>query len=200
VNYRERLIQDKAKRDLLIQQKREKSQRIDQLTTDIEELKEARNIINAAQMMSQVTVSEFIEEVVTLALQSVLGPQYGFKVEYELKRGKSEASLYIVKNGELLQAEDDCGGAVADVASLGLRASCWALSDPKPAPVLLVDEPGRFLHLGERMQKFGELLRQLNEMLGLQIIMITHEPTLVETADKAFSISQSNGISQVEVL
>lgn len=164
----------------------------------IAEYTEAREIMNAVQLATQVTIKDFIEEIVSLGLKSVFGNQYGFKIEYEVKRSRSEAVLYVTKNGQPYDAEASCGGGILDVAAFGLRVALFALANPKPESVLLLDEPGKWISRGDLVVKFGLMLKEVSKMMGIQIIMITHDPALIESADRSFKVSQANGVSVVE--
>lgn len=198
--YRQLLTKKQAELDLLTEQKAKCDELKSRLRSQIQELTEARDVVNTVQLATQVTISEFIEELVTLALKSVFGDEYGFKVQYEIKRNKSEATLYIEKNGELFEPEDACGGGVTQVAGFGLRVALFALADPKPQSVLILDEPEKCISSGECIQAFGQMLKKISELLEVQVIMVSHDPVLIESADKAFHVTQVDGVSKVEVL
>lgn len=165
----------------------------------VEDLTVARDIVNTVTQVTQNQIKVFIEDVVSLALKTVFGDAFAFKVDYEIRRNKSEASLYIMENGQKFEPRDECGCGVLDVASIGLRLSLWALATPKPADILLLDEPSRHLGEGNR-QQFGALLQKVSEMFALQIIMITHDTALASCADRTYSVTKVNGISEVELL
>jgi len=168
------------------------------LDNEIAEHTEAREIMNAVQLATQVTIKDFIEEIVALGLKSVFGNQYGFKIDYKVKRNKSEAHLFVTKNGQPYDAEASCGGGILDVAAFGLRVALFALANPKPEGVLLLDEPGKWVSRGDLVGKFGSMLKEVSKMMGIQIIMISHDPALIESADRSFRVTQVNGISVVE--
>ena len=89
-NYRQQLIQLKTTHELLIKQKTDASAMLVTLAASIATLAQARDVVNAVQMATQISISGFIEEVVSLCLQTVLGANYGFKINYKIQRGKSE--------------------------------------------------------------------------------------------------------------
>jgi DNA repair exonuclease SbcCD ATPase subunit len=148
---------------------------------------------------TQVNIKTFIEEVVTLALRNVFGDEYSFKVEYEIKRGKPEASLKVLKGDLEFDPADECGGGIVDVAALGLRVALWSLSDPKSQPVLILDEPGKHVSR-DLIDKFGDMINVLSETLGLQVIMVTHDSSLIEKSDRAFEVAQQDKLSQVTIV
>jgi DNA repair exonuclease SbcCD ATPase subunit len=199
-DYRKLLNDRKASRNhwLVLEKKLAADRTV--LDKEITEHTEAREIMNAVQLATQVTIKDFIEEIVSLGLKSVFGNQYGFKIEYEVKRSRSEATLYVTKNGQPYDAEASCGGGILDVAAFGLRVALFALANPKPESVLVLDEPGKWVSRGDLVGKFGQMLKEVSKMMGIQIIMISHDPALIESADRAFKVSQANGASVVELV
>lgn len=156
---------------------------------------QARDVLNAVMLATQNKVKEFIEDVVTLALRSVFGEGYAFKVNYEVRRGKSEASVFITKGADQFSPEDECGGGILDVASFGLRMSLWALTK-NPEPVLILDEPFRFVSVNHQ-ERCAEMLQRVAEMFSVQIILVTHSEVLAEAADRVFRVTQTAGVSVV---
>lgn len=197
--YRNILDRQKGQRELLRKQRTDAEVLLQGVTDRMAGLTEAREVVNNVMVATQVVIKDFIEEVVSLGLKTVFGDPYGFKVEYEIKRNKSEASLWVTKGNEQLDPSDECGGGVVDIAAIGLRMACWALAEEKPEPVLLLDEPGKYVSR-DLMEKFGIMLKEASQLLGLQVIMVSHDATLIEQSDQAFQVTQTNGISDVEII
>lgn len=130
-----------------------------------------------------------IQDLVQTALDSVFPGKYTFRVDFELKRGRTEALLYLDKDGTKMNPMDSNGGGVVDIISLALRLSAWSIA--RTAPIMLLDEPFKFLSAKYR-PLMGEMLAGVSARLGLQIIMVTHDPDMVEIADKVFRIDQKN--------
>jgi DNA repair exonuclease SbcCD ATPase subunit len=63
--------------------------------------------------------------------------------------------------------------------------------------VLILDEPFRYLST-DLQSKASEMLNEISERLGLQIIMVTHEEELVDEVDKTFRVRINKGKSTVE--
>ena len=158
------------------------------------EYKLALDCANAAMIATQTKVKTFIEEVVSLAVQSVFGTGYRFVVDYVVKRNKSEAQLYIEKEGERRDIEDESGGGVCDVCAVGLRAALYVMAKPSPNNVLLLDEPGT--RVSQSLQaSFAEMLKKISEVLGLQLVVVSHSEDIINSADKTFLVEQHNKIS-----
>ena len=170
---------------------------IEKLNQQSENVNEAIEILTAVLGVTQQGVIQFIEETVTTALQYVYGEDYGFKIEYELKRNQPEIRLYPTKGGMLYDPKFSCGVGVVDVCSFALRYACWALLENRTAPVMLHDEPFRHIAGMEENERIGLMVKKMSEMLGLQIIIITGKTALKEYADKTFEIKMIDGRSEV---
>jgi DNA repair exonuclease SbcCD ATPase subunit len=67
---------------------------------------------------------------------------------------------------------------------------------PRSRNVLILDEPFGNLSV-DLMPRASEMIKQISERLGLQIIMVTHAEELIQAADKTFRVNIRKGISQV---
>jgi len=199
MNYRQLLTDKQAELRVITEEKRVADIEIGTLTLAIEELKEATEVMNNIMLATQISISAYVEGIVATALQAVLGDEYGFKIQYEIKRNQSEAYLFITRNGEMYNPKDECAGGGQDIAAFGLRVACWALDDKQTQRVLILDEPGTCVSV-DMMPKFGEMLKATSELLDLQVIMISHDPVLIESADRAFQVTMKDDISTVEVI
>ncbi len=140
---------------------------------------EARRVLQAAAEGVQRSAHAQIASVVTRCLEAVLGPDtYEFRVVFERKRGRTEARLVFVRNGEEVDPIGAAGGGAVDLASFALRVACLILSRPKRRRLLILDEPLKHLSADYRPAA-RELLLVLAKEMGLQIILVTHSPELV---------------------
>lgn len=164
----------------------------------LEIIEEAQVIIKEVAQETQKQLEHRVSEIVTLALSTVFGETaYEFGMRFVPKRGKTEAELFFVKNGREVEP-DDVGGGVINIASFALRVALWSIQSPRSDNVMEFDEP--FKDLSEEYRPAAcEVLRMLSAELGLQIIMVTHERDLVDTADRVFETYIENGISSVTV-
>lgn len=161
---------------------------------------EAIEILTAVLAGTQEGVVKFIEETVTTALQYVYGDNYGFEVEYVLKRDQPEVILRPTK-GEMVYDPKFTGGiGVVDVCSFALRYVCWALMEERSASIMFHDEPFKFVHGKEENLRLGEMVKNMSDLLGLQVILVSGESALINSADKAFKVTMENDISQVEMV
>lgn len=156
----------------------------------------ARDIVSAVGVAAQEKLTAVIEELTTKALQTVFDDTYSFKIESKISRNKVEAFIYVVVDGKQLTLRDDLGGGVVDVVSFALRIIMWALDCKKRSNTIILDEPARCVS-HDKISLFGEMLKQMSSMLGLQFIIVSHEDDLIACADKAYKVSIENGISKV---
>jgi len=122
---------------------------------------------------------------VQLALDAVFPGAYEFCVQFDLKRGSTEARLVFLEHGQEISPLDSAGGGVADIVSFALRLSVWSLGSS--SKIIILDEP--FKYLSKDLQdRAGEILRCLSQKLKLQIIMVSHCSEMVSISDKVFSV------------
>jgi DNA repair exonuclease SbcCD ATPase subunit len=170
---------------------------------EVKELTARATAIDNIQLLIQETAQEtqnklkyHIEDLVQTALDSCWPGIYDFFVEFEIKRGKTEARMYLEKDGEEIDPMEGTGGGVVDITAFALRLVSWSLS--RTAPLLIMDEPMKWLSRDLRPLA-GDMLRSLSEKLGLQIIMVTHDEEIINISDKVFRVSQLKGVSRIEV-
>jgi DNA repair exonuclease SbcCD ATPase subunit len=140
----------------------------------IESAVEANQIIQTIAQTVQQKVHQRISSIVTRCLNAVFDDPYEFKIRFERKRGKTEATMVFVRDGnELDDPINSIGGGVIDIASLGLRLACILFTKPKLDRVLILDEPYKNVRGDEYKRRTKDMLLRLADDLGLQIIINT---------------------------
>lgn len=198
-DYRNKLERKKGQRDQLVSSMNETKQKMEGLEKDSRNIEKAKLILQEVAKRTQQQLEYHISEIVTLALASVYEEPYEFTIDFVVRRGKTEADLYFVKNGEREEPLEASGGGVADIASFALRVAMWNLQNPKSRNTLVLDEPLKFLSRNYQV-KASKMIKEISNKLGLQIVMVSHSQELIEGADKTFSLSIEKGISNVEIL
>ena len=94
---------------------------------------------------------------------------------------------------------DAHGGGLVNIVSVIYQILVLSLVKPRQRRVLFLDEPFRNVS-EEYLEATAEFVRQLNEKLGIQIVLITHRKQLADIADKAYEFSLENGITKVSQL
>jgi len=194
---RNSLEQKKGQRSQIQSQIAQTEKRIKRLEKDIRDSEKAQAIIQHVSKQTQEELQYHISELCSLALSAVFDEPYKLELEFVIKRGKTEAEIYFVRNKERINPLSASGGGAVDIASFALRVALWTLTKPKTRNIILLDEPFRFLSR-DLQPKASLMLKELSEKLNLQFIMISHSPDLIEGADRVFEISIKKGVSQVK--
>ena len=83
-----------------------------------------------------------------------------------------------------------------DVAAFALRVASWSMERPRSRPVLIMDEPLRFLST-DHQEKASVMIKEISQKLGIQFIIVTHETILASYADKVFETKIKKGVTTV---
>jgi DNA repair exonuclease SbcCD ATPase subunit len=135
----------------------------------------ARELVQEVAQKLQQAVHSQIAGIVSLGLKTVFSEPYNFKINFEKKRGRTEARLIFERDGLELDPISAAGGGVIDVAAFTLRVACLSLSKPALRPILILDEPFKNVSKAKGyLDQIPLLLEKLAEEMGLQIIMVTH--------------------------
>jgi DNA repair protein SbcC/Rad50 len=161
--------------------------KLKQLTNQLETLEKFKGMVVLYAQQSLEETIHYIEETVTLALQSVFGDDYHAVIKLEQKRDQQEV-YFILKKGDLeLELRQDLTGVgEVDVYCYGLKMASFALEEDC-APILLLDEPIKYLSK-DYLPQMAEVLKQSTISLDIQQIIISHEEGIIETADKIIKI------------
>lgn len=162
------------------------------------ELEFAEKVLVLVRTVAQQTQQQLeyqVSELATVALASVLPDPYKVQVFFEIKRGRSEAAIQFQRRGKSIDPISAAGGGTGDLAAFALRASLRALHHDL-RPILILDEPFKFLHGRSQQEKSCEIVEQIAKVEGTQVIVISQEEDgLSEVADKVYKVEQSKGIS-----
>ena len=131
----------------------------------------------AAEVQQQAHAA--IASIVSRCLSAVFHDPYEFRIEFERKRGRTEAKLSFHRDGIEVDPLDGSGGGVVDVAAFALRLACVLLHRPQLRPVIIADEPFRNVD-ADNIVRVRELLHRLAADLGVQLILVTHVAGLMD--------------------
>ena len=134
---------------------------------------EALKIIQELAQSVQQKAHAQIAVIVSRCLEAVFDEPYEFSIEFQQKRNRTEAVLAFQRDGAMIDPMTASGGGVVDVAAFALRVACLMLSRPAVRPLLVLDEPFRFVSEGYRA-RVRDLLHMLTDEFDMQIIMVTH--------------------------
>jgi ABC-type cobalamin/Fe3+-siderophores transport system ATPase subunit len=191
------ISEQQGRRKVFAEEKKKLENRNIILSKKMDALLKARSIVQIVAEQTQKKLEYHISNLVSMALASVFPEPYAFQLRFVQKRNKTEAELIFSKNGnETNDILNSGGGGVADIASIALRISLWGIK--KTRPTLILDESLKFLHSPEYQEKASQMLKEVSEKLGLQIIIVSDQQNILEYADKVIKIVNYNGISKVE--
>ena len=194
---RKRLDAAKAKRETIAGWIRVQSNSFRGMRQEQYHAQQAQMILQEAARLTQSQVQYRIGQLVTLALESVFDDPYVFELQFDSSRGKTSANLIFTRNGNEISPLDASAGGSVDVAAFGLQVSLWTLQTPRSAPILILDEPLKWLKGGDYPAKGAQMIREISHRLGLQVIMVSHIPDQIEHADRVFSAVKKNNVTTV---
>lgn len=163
-----------------------------------ENLQKARVIVAEAGKYTQSYLKEYIEDMVTTALQAVFDEDYKFIIDFDIKRNKPEGKISLKIRGEEVDPKDSVGGGVLDIASFALRIVLWSMENPRSSNTIILDESFKFVH--GSLENVSKMIKELSNKLGLQIIIVTQLEELTENADKVFIVKYNGKFSEVKEL
>lgn len=152
---------------------------------------------------AEVTTSvQVVERLMTEGLQAVFPDQdLAVRAVVETKRGKISVDLLTVqRQGDTViegLSSDAFGGAVSTVESVLLRILVMQRRGIRS--LLLLDESLPAFD-ANYVINMGNFLSLLCERLGLDVLLVTHNPALVEAADRAYRVVKRSGATQYERL
>jgi DNA repair ATPase RecN len=139
-----------------------------------------------------------VERLLTEALQTVFTDMdVRVRADVETQRGKVSVDLVTVEvhpDGTETEGSstEGYGGSISTVQSVLLRIIVVLRREMRP--LLLLDES-----LGavaeEYVPKLGRFLSLLSQRLGIDVLAVTHNPTLVEAAHKGYRINKPGTVA-----
>jgi len=195
-NLRNRFNQERGKQTQL-------TSSITRLKTDVKEggrelhrCEQAREIVREVGLKTQQQLQYHISDITSLALEAVFTDPYELVVEFVQRRNKTECDLLFQRDEQRVDPISASGVGAIDVAAFALRIAAWSMQTPKRRNVIILDEPFRFLSANYQ-EEASKMIKELSTRLGIQFIIVTHETTLAEYADKTFTVQQKKKVSHV---
>ena len=209
-----------GQRDVLVSKQEELSEKKLSLQNELELYSKARKLLELFVRSTEYRVREYIEPIVTEALDFVFDQGLKFHLLFVTRRNQVEVDFLILRDEEseanyqkyildpkkyekqLEQLAKETrninymyGGAVNQVLALVLRLVLVELLQIR-GPVFL-DEPSSAV--GEEYSaRLGQLVSSLSERFKRQIVLITHSKTLASFAEKIYSVNKVHDVSMIE--
>lgn len=193
--YRLKLERERGYLDTLVNRQTVHQQKLTDVDNTLIYAEEALAFIQQVAKATQGQVKVHIEDIVTMALETIMDNPYKLELDFVLRRNKTECDIYFVRNGRRIKPIDESGGGAVDIASFASRIALWSLSSSDN--VLVFDEPFKFVSK-QYQAKVAELLNKLSDKLGLQIIMVSHNDNYIQQADKIIEVYKDNETSKIK--
>jgi len=181
--------------------------RLGEVQTEVSNLEEEGTLLDLVISLFRTLLDQEIteavksvEQLLTEGLQTVFTDKdLSVQAEVEVQRGKVSVNLVTIEKGPdgNIEGEGQCdeafGGAVQTVQSVLMRIIVIYLRGLRP--FLLLDEslpafdPGYVVNM-------GDFLSALCKRLEMDVLLVTHNPSLVEAANKAYQIEKRDGVAR----
>lgn len=194
--YRQRLQELRGSKKQLEKQITEKDVQIAANKTKAEHIVKARWLLVEAAKATQGSVKEYLETMTTRLMQAAYDRPLQFLVDYETKRNRSNCFLRVQDgDSEPTTPKDDDGGGMVEIISTALRLEMWSLQQPRSRNTIFLDEPLK--NLGRKIGLVSQMLRKIAVDLGLQLVIITHDPEVLQIADRSWVVEHNGKYSVV---
>lgn len=177
-----------------------KEKEILRIKKDIKNTEFAQRIIQIVAQQTQQELEFHISDLVSLVLENICDDPYKFKVDFILKRGRTEAECFFIRNEEKIHPYKEAGGGIIDITSFALRIALWNLSTKKISNTIILDEPFKWVQTKEYQLRISKMLKLLSEKFGIQFIIVSqagHKEEFLDCADKIFNVYIKKGISGI---
>jgi DNA repair exonuclease SbcCD ATPase subunit len=174
--------------ELLTKEKKFKEREIKILTDQQEKHVKARYVLTEVSRNTQQRFKDRVETLITLAIQSVFERPFKFKLNMEMARNKFSCFPVVEEEGNEYIPSEEMGGGILDIISFAFRIVLWSLKSPRSRSLFILDEPMKFVGKDELLQRAVMMIKEISERMGLQFVIVTHEPQIAEIADKAYGI------------
>lgn len=171
--------------------------RLEAANSKIETLEAAAELLQAATETRRGELKDRVEVLVTRGIRAVFDrPDYEFAFNVTRQRGFMGVVPVLRSDyhGKRLEASlrEGHGGGVCDVVAFVLRVVILSLVRPKMAPILILDESFRNV-AAEHLRGVASLLVELNRSAGIQFVLVTHKPELLDAADVIYRARLEEG-------
>lgn len=200
-NVKKIITRKQTENEIIEKQIEDNKNKITEITEDLQLGQEALQFVEDVANSRRSVMKDQIEEIITEALHSIYGPDYGIELVYNVKNNRSNLDILLVRNtdcGEIKRNMDGFGGGVADTISMPLRLLVL-LASKQTDTIGLLDEC--FKHVDtERVELVGLFLKTICDRLGVQLVMCSHHELLKDNATSTYQIKDINGKSVVTKL
>jgi hypothetical protein len=181
---------------------------VDNFKKEVKELQNDQDLLDLVISLFQSLVDrevsagiEAVEKLQTEGLRAVFDDQdLSLKTEVDIQRGKVSVNLITSQKdaqGNVTEgsSSDSFGGAVATVQSVLLRLTLMLRRNLRP--LLIMDETLPAFD-GNYTANMGKFLSTLCSNLGVDILLVSHNPAMVELANSSYKIAKLDNQAKFE--
>lgn len=197
------VTQAASKADLIRDQIQAAEARIEEATQERVTIGRAIQVLKTAAEVRRQELRDRVEGLITRGLRAVFERQdiqFVLETRQNMMATSIEPKLRTEFRGRIIETEilDGHGGGVADLVAFLLRVVVLTLSRPRVAPVMVLDES--FRHVSPQyLRGVAVLLRELNRTAGVQFILVTHKPELLDAADVIYRATIRDGMTTFDL-
>ena len=186
-------------RDALLKKQAESKKRQEDLVLATDNHVIASIFLQTLSDTTRHKVLDRISSIVSDALQQIKDPNLEFKMNLTTERNQMDLKFVVVdkKTKHEYDILNSCGGSIADIVSFPLKFSLLMKWEPSLSRIMILDESFKFVSVIDQ-EPLGEFIRQVSEKLGLQVILVTHSPTLSAKAHRIFQVTKKGSESIIE--
>ncbi len=166
------------------------------LKRDARRHEQAKEVLKIVGLDTQRQLQYHISDIASLALNSIFEDPYELQLDFVERRDKTECDIFFNRDGEKIDPLTSSGGGAVDIASFALRIASWSMQVPHTRNTIFLDEPMKNLS-AEYREKGSEMLKQVSKKLGIQFIIINHEPMLTAMADNVVRVEKKKKYSKI---
>lgn len=176
-NYREEVSEKLAQKALWHKHLKFEKKYLEEAKLQLDFTKNAQEILIEVAQAVEEQAHKHINRIVSKCLKAVWDDPYEFEIKFVRRRGRTEAEMFLTKDGHEIGTDDSTGGGVTDVISFALRMADLSLRMPRGRSFIALDEP--FKHVSPDLRpRVAKMLELLSEELGFQFVITTHMRSL----------------------
>jgi len=184
------------KRTLYKRESQQNKDKIEKLKDSLTELDKVQVILNHMEQSLRGNFITYIEELVSYGISIVFDENMKFIIEYSRRANMPVVNFYIEDSQGTTDIYGAKGGGLVNIVAFLLRVILLVHCKPSLQRIMFLDES--FSMVSRKfLPNVAQLLRELSDKLQIQFVLITHEDTFKDVADKIYEVEKKNGISHV---
>jgi len=138
----------------------------------VKNLLEVQKVITHIAQGIQQQIHGRISQIVTRCLNAVFEDPYEFQIRFDRKRGKTEARMVLVRDGEELDDPlNEAGGGIIDTIAFATRMAKILLSRPPRRRLVVLDEPFKNIRGAGNKKRTKDMVMVMAEEFDFQFII-----------------------------